>query len=89
MRKHGSRHTLGQSYRAGKPERTVVVALRVSPDEHARLVAEAEAGLLTISAYTRQRLFLPAQEKPGVCACGHAYWRHRCSEGCATCETKA
>jgi len=47
------------SYKDGvnRADRTKILSLRLKPEEHGRLVAEAEAMYLPLSAYVRHRLF--------------------------------
>ena len=45
-------------------ERTKILSLRLKPEEHGLLVAEAEALYLPLSAYIRQRLFSGEPKKP-------------------------
>ena len=45
-------------------ERTTILSLRLKPEEHGRLVAEAEAMYLPLSSYVRHKLFAESLTKP-------------------------
>jgi len=45
-------------------DRSRILSLRLKPEEHGRLVAEAEAMYLPLSSYVRHKLFASTVTKP-------------------------